>query len=273
MKLSLDSPQVMSIINATPDSFFEESRNLDSRSLEISIQRAVEEGADILDIGGYSSRPGAAEVPEQEEIRRVLRAVTIARNIAPEIPISIDTFRSSVVKAVVGEIGKIVVNDISAGELDDQMIQTVADLRLPYIAMHMRGTPQNMQHHSEYDNVCDSVIAYLKHKAEELEAVGIQQVILDLGFGFAKTLEQNYQLLGALPQLTSLGYPVLAGLSRKSMIYNALNISPNESLTGTIALNWECLRCGCKILRVHDTKPAVQTVKLFEIYEANRQSK
>ena len=273
MKLSFDHPQVMSIINVTPDSFFESSRCLDNTALEGAISKAVEEGADILDIGGYSSRPGAAEVSEQEEIERVLRGAVIARNIAPEIPISIDTFRSSVVKAVYDEIGDIIINDISAGELDNQMVQTVADLHLPYIAMHMRGNPQNMQRLTHYRNIGNSVIEHLKHKAELLTDAGIEQIILDPGFGFAKTLEQNYQLLGALPELTAIGYPVLAGISRKSMIYNALNISPNESLTGTIALNWECLRGGCKILRVHDTQPAVQTIKLFEIYEANRQSK
>ena len=273
MILSLDKPQVMTIINVTPDSFFEDSRCVDRCAIEQRIRKAVEEGCDILDIGGYSSRPGAAEVSVEEEIERVLMGVRVARDIAPEIPVSIDTFRSAVVEAVVQEFGEIVVNDISAGELDNNMISTVAQYRLPYVAMHMRGTPQSMQGLAEYEDVGRSVALALKNKAEELTQAGVAQIILDPGFGFAKTLEQNYQLLRSLPEITALGYPVLAGVSRKSMIYKVLNINPQESLTGTIALNWECLRAGCKILRVHDTLPAVQTIKLFEIYEGNRQSK
>ncbi len=270
MQLSFDTPQVMTIVNVTPDSFFGGSRTITPEAISQKIQQAVEEGCDIIDIGGYSSRPDAADVTIEEEISRVSLGVAIAREIAPNTPISIDTFRAPVVRHIVERYGEVIVNDISAGNLDSQMIATVAELHLPYIAMHMRGTPQNMQQQTSYDNIVDNVVTHLKAKAIELEEAGINQIILDPGFGFAKTLEQNYQLLGALAQLTALDYPVLAGLSRKSMIYNALDITPEDSLTGTIALNWECLRCGCKILRVHDTKQAVQTIKLFLTYEANR---
>lgn len=273
MRLDVTTPKVMSIINVTPDSFFAESRCIEPSIIERKIHKAIEEGCDILDIGGYSSRPGAAEVTVNEEIERVLMGATIARRIAPNTPLSVDTFRSEVVDAVVKEAGEVIVNDISAGEIDDKMIPTVVQYHLPYIAMHMRGTPRTMQNFIIYDNVAEEVINFLRNKSEQLAKAGVEQIILDPGFGFAKTLKQNYQLLEALPQLVALGYPVLAGLSRKSMIYKALNTTQEESLTGTIALNWECLRCGCKILRVHDTKQALQTIKLFETYESYRQSK
>jgi dihydropteroate synthase len=238
--------------------------------IEARIRKAVSEGCDILDIGGYSSRPGAAEVPVDEECRRVAMGVEIARRVASQIPISIDTFRSEVAEHILERFGKVVINDISAGELDSRMVQVVARAGVPYIAMHMRGTPQNMQQCSDYGDVASEVIESLRCRAEWLKEQGVRQVILDPGFGFAKSLEQNYSLLARLSELTTLGYPVLAGVSRKSMIYKALNTTQEDALTGTIALNWECLRAGCRILRVHDTREAVQIVKLFQIYEANR---
>lgn len=270
MEIDLSKPVVMSIVNVTPDSFYDGCRSMDANLVEQRIHEVVDEGCDIVDIGGYSSRPGAAEVSIEEEIRRVTLGVECARRVAPELPISIDTFRSEVVSHIVRNFGEVMVNDISAGELDVRMAETVAKHKLPYIAMHMRGRPETMQSCTEYEDITAEVVEYLDRRAEWLKSMGVNNIILDPGFGFAKTLEQNYQLLHGLPHLTALGHPVLIGISRKSMIYKALDTNQQEALTGTIALHWECLRAGARILRVHDTREAVQTIKLFEIYEANR---
>lgn len=272
MEIDFSKPLVMSIVNVTPDSFYEGCRSMDADLIEQRIRSVTEQGCDIVDVGGYSSRPGAAEVSVEEEIRRVSLGVETARRIAPELPVSIDTFRSEVVESVVRNYGKVIVNDISAGELDVRMVETVARYTLPYVAMHMRGRPETMQNQTQYEDITSEVVDYLRQRAEWLKGMGINQVVLDPGFGFAKTLEQNYQLLHGLPRLTTLDYPVLVGISRKSMIYNALGVSQQEALTGTIALHWECLRSGAKILRVHDTREAVQTIKLFSTYESNNQN-
>ena len=270
MELNLDRRLVMSIVNVTPDSFYDGCRSMDVAEVERRIQTVVDEGADIVDIGGYSSRPGADVVSVEEEIRRVALGVEVARRVNPALPVSIDTFRAEVVESIVRNFGDVMVNDISAGELDERMIATVAKYDLPYVAMHMRGRPETMQGCTDYDDVTRDVVDYLSARAEQLKSRGVRRVVLDPGFGFAKTLSQNYALLHGLTYLVAVGCPVLVGVSRKSMIYKALDISQQEALTGTIALHWECLRVGARILRVHDTREAVQTIKLFETYESNR---
>lgn len=266
--LDLSQPQVMAIINITDDSFFEGSRTVDEQSIAARVKEAIASGATILDVGGYSSRPGAKELSVDEEWERVRKGLRGIKDVAADAFVSVDTFRSEVVRRAVEEFGDVIVNDISAGELDDEMIDVVAKYNLPYIAMHMRGTPQTMQSLTEYPNgVVEEVYRYFEKKVAELHSRGVSKIILDPGFGFAKTLEQNYELLGGLNRLCAMGYPVLAGVSRKSMIYKLLGVSPAESLNGTTALNWEALRQGAAILRVHDTREAVEVVNIFTEYK------
>ncbi len=265
-------PQVMAILNVTPDSFYAGSRTMASEAVERRVREAVAEGASIIDVGGYSSRPGADDVSEEEEWRRVASGIEAVRRIAPGITVSVDTFRSRVAVKAVGRFGTVIVNDISAGELDPEMIPAVARLGVPYIAMHMKGDPQTMQSQTAYRrDIVTEVVAYFETRTAQLLAAGIRRenIILDPGFGFAKTTEQNYELLAGLHRLCALGYPVLAGLSRKSMIYRVLDATPAESLAGTVALGWECLRQGAAILRVHDVREAVDTVRVFRAFEQN----
>ena len=267
------APQVMAIVNVTPDSFYAGSRTRTPETIERRILEAVGEGATILDIGGYSSRPGAAEVPVEEEWARVKAGVGAARRLAPDAVVSVDTFRSEVARRVLDAFGPVIINDISAGELDPQMLDVVARYGAPYIAMHMKGDPQTMQSLTEYRrDITTEVVFYFRERVERFLAAGIrrERIILDPGFGFAKTVDQNYELLSGLHRLCDLGFPVLAGLSRKSMIYKPLGITPEESLAGTVALGWECLRQGARILRVHDVREAADTVRLFRIYEQNK---
>lgn len=270
IKLDCFRPLIMAIVNVTPDSFYSGSRTPEKESLVSRVREVVDEGADIIDIGGYSTRPGAEEVSCEEELRRVLLGVECVRELFPNIPISIDTFRAAVVRGVVERYGAVIVNDISAGEFDSEMVAAVAELGLPYIAMHMRGTPQTMQQMVEYGDVADDIYEYFKRRCCELVDSGISKIIIDPGFGFAKSTEQNYRLLSSLNRLKDIGYPILVGLSRKSMIYKVLGVTPEESLIGTSALNWEALRQGASILRVHDVKEAVQVRRLFEIFEESR---
>ena len=235
MELKLDRRLVMSIVNVTPDSFYDGCRSMDVAEVERRIRIVVDEGADIVDVGGYSSRPGADVVSVEEEIRRVALGVEVARRVNPALPVSIDTFSAEVVESIVRNFGDVMVNDISAGELDERMIATVAKYDLPYVAMHMRGRPENMQGCTDYDDVTRDVVDYLSARAEQLKSRGVRRVVLDPGFGFAKTLSQNYALLHGLTDLVAVGCPVLVGISRKSMIYKALDISQQEALTGTIA--------------------------------------
>ena len=269
-ELDLSVPQVMAIVNITPASFFEKSRVVDDEAIEARIRQVVAEGASIIDIGGYSSRPGACDVAADEEWERVRRALIVVRRVAEDVPVSVDTFRASVAERAIEEFGAVIINDISAGEADPSMWDVVARYDVPYVAMHMRGRPETMQSCTDYDNVTRDVVEYLATRAEQLKRRGVECVVLDPGFGFAKTLSQNYELLHGLSDLVAVGCPVLVGISRKSMIYKALDISQQEALTGTIALHWECLRAGARILRVHDTREAVQTIKLFETYESYR---
>lgn len=267
-ELDLSQPQVMAIINVTDDSFFEGSRTVDEQSIAARVKEAIASGATILDVGGYSSRSGAKELSVDEEWERVRKGLRIIKDVAADAFVSVDTFRSEVVRRAVEEFGDVIVNDISAGELDDEMIDVVAKYNLPYIAMHMRGTPQTMQSLTEYPNgVVEEVCRYFEKKVAELHSRGVSKIILDPGFGFAKTLEQNYELLGGLNRLCAMGYPVLAGVSRKSMIYKLLGVTPAESLNGTTALNWEALRQGAAILRVHDTREAVEVVRILTEYK------
>lgn len=263
-ELDLSVPQVMAILNVTDDSFYAGSRNMEERAISERVVQAIEEGATIIDVGGYSTRPGAKDISLEEEWQRVERGLKCIRYISEDIAISVDTFRSGVVERAVALVGDIIVNDISAGEADTRMVDVVAHHKLPYIAMHMRGTPQTMQSMTQYEEgICESVCRYFTQRVEYLRQRGVNDIILDPGFGFAKSVEQNFELLGGLSSLSALGYPVLAGLSRKSMIYRALDITPEESLAGTVALNWEALRQGASILRVHDVREARQVIELY----------
>lgn len=263
-ELNFREPQVMAILNVTDDSFYAGSRNMEERAISERVVQAIEEGATIIDVGGYSTRPGAKDISLEEEWQRVERGLKCIRYISEDIAISVDTFRSGVVERAVALVGDIIVNDISAGEADTRMVDVVAHHKLPYIAMHMRGTPQTMQSMTQYEEgICESVCRYFTQRVEYLRQRGVNDIILDPGFGFAKSVEQNFELLGGLSSLSALGYPVLAGLSRKSMIYRALDITPEESLAGTVALNWEALRQGASILRVHDVREAKQVIELY----------
>lgn len=261
---SLDKPKIMGILNLTPDSFFEGSRvSLEEKMILNTAEKMISEGADFLDIGGYSTRSGALDISMEEEVQRVAPAISLIKREFPEILISVDTFRSGVAKHAV-ESGADLINDISAGNLDPQMLATVAKLDIPYIAMHMRGTPQTMQEETIYQDLIPEILSYFSQKLEQFRKLGIKDVIIDPGFGFAKTREQNFQLLRDLKRFNALGLPILAGVSRKSMIYKTLQISPSEALNGTTALNMFALSQGANILRVHDVKEAKETVTLFE---------
>ena len=260
---SLDSHWVMGILNITPDSFYAASRMEQPNSLLGQAEKMLADGAKILDIGGYSSRPGAAHISEAEELERVLPAIQAVVHEFPEAYLSIDTFRAEVARAAVGE-GAAIVNDISGGNLDDGMFETVATLGVPYILMHMKGTPQNMVKQSQYDHLIHDIYSYFSHKVRQLHSLGVSDVILDPGFGFAKTREQSYELLRNLGYFHNIKLPLLAGVSRKSMIYKELGITPEEALNGTTALNMIALINGASILRVHDIQPAVEAFKLFK---------
>lgn len=263
-------PQVMAILNVTPDSFYVDSRMSSDEQIEKRVRDAVDGGATIIDVGGYSSRPGADEITVDDEWGRVFRGLTVIKKIAPDIAISVDTFRGEIAERAIVNFGSLIINDISAGEADDRILDVVAKFDVPYIAMHMRGTPATMSQLVKYDNIVDEVVEYFKDRVVKLKNRGVKQIIIDPGFGFAKSLIQNYELLGGLDKLCELGFPVLIGVSRKSMIYKILDTTPQNALTGTIALNWESLRQGATILRVHDTKEAVDTVNIFKAYKYDR---
>lgn len=255
----LDSPKVMGIVNVTPDSFYSKSRTFDVDSLENRVSAMVEEGVDIIDLGAYSTRPGADEVSPDEELVRLKRGIEVVKRLAPEVPVSIDTFRASVAKACVDDMGADIINDVSGGTLDDGMAATVAQLGVPYVLMHMRGTPATMQQFTDYEGgVLADVVADLKAKMEHFQKLGCRQVILDPGFGFSKTLRQNYELMNGLSAFHELSAPLLVGISRKSMIYRLLDTTPDESLEGTTVLNTVAMLAGAHILRVHDVRAAVE---------------
>ncbi len=266
------SPQVMAIVNVTPDSFYAGSRLATEEQVVQRVAQAVSEGASIIDIGGYSSRPGAAEVSPEEEWRRAEIGLRAMRSVSQSVAVSVDTFRSEVAARALAFDESVIINDISGGDADPRIVDVAAEAGVPFVAMHMRGTPAAMQSMTDYKDVVEEVTESLRQKAEKLIERGInpERLILDPGFGFAKSAEQNFRLLAHLDKICALGFPVLSGVSRKSMIYRTLGVSPEESLAGTTALNWESLRQGATILRVHDVREAVQTVQLFEEYERNR---
>ena len=258
----LSKPKIMGIINCTPDSFYSESQIQSEKSLLVHVEKQIKEGVDIIDIGGYSSRPGAKEITIKEEIDRVLPAITSIRKEFPEIYLSLDTFRSEV--ASVGlENGINIINDISGWSIDNELFKVLDKYKCPYILMHMKGTPSTMQFETNYDNLFTSISSYFSKKLSELKSIGVNDVILDPGFGFSKTLEQNHTLLHQMNQFKILGKPLLAGVSRKSMIYKKLNIEPAEALNGTSILNTISILKGASILRVHDVKEAKEILKLL----------
>ncbi len=258
-------PQVMAIVNVTDDSFYEGSRTQSEDAIVERVREVVEQGATIVDVGGYSSRPGAKDISAEEEWQRVQRGLQAVRLVSKDVAVSVDTFRAEVAELAIREFGDVIINDISAGELSPRMIDVVAEAGVPYVAMHMRGTPQTMQQNITYsEGVVAEVCRYFEQRVEYFCERGIKDIILDPGFGFAKSAEQNFELLAHLSQLCALGYPVLAGLSRKSMIYNTLGVTAAEALAGTVALNWEALRQGATILRVHDVREAADVVQLYE---------
>lgn len=258
-----DRPQIMGILNVTPDSFYSGSHNSTDMEVCRRVEQMVAEGADFIDVGGYSSRPGAAEVTVEEEMRRVRVGVTAARRLAPQLPVSVDTFRAVVARMAVEECGADIVNDISGGALDGEMASTVAALRVPYILMHMRGTPATMQTMTGYSDVTADVIAELQESLAVFTQAGVGDLIIDPGFGFAKTLEQNYELMRNLPDMIRvLGRPVLVGVSRKSMITRLCGITAEEALPGTVALDTFAVLAGASFIRVHDVGAAVQAMRV-----------
>ncbi|TWJ02280.1 dihydropteroate synthase [Mucilaginibacter frigoritolerans] len=261
--LDLSSPKVMGIINLTPDSFFAGSRKPSTEEALRQAEKMLNEGADFLDLGAYSSRPGAEDISVQEETDRLLPVVESIVKQFPEAILSIDTFRAKVAEVVV-EAGAHIINDISGGQLDADMFATVARLQVPYILMHMRGTPQNMQQQTEYEDVFAEVYDYFANKYYELKQLGVHDVIIDPGFGFAKKREHSYALMNRLQDFNLLQLPILIGISRKKMIYGTLDITAAEALNGTTALNTIALAKGANILRVHDVKEAVEAVKIWE---------
>ncbi len=264
--IDLTIPKVMGILNITPDSFYDGGRYKDERSILIQVEKMLTEGATFIDVGAYSSRPGATVVPKEEELKRILPIVKLLTTNFPGIILSIDTFRSTVAAACLSE-GAAMINDISAGKQDEAMFSTVAEYKAPYIMMHMRGTPQNMQQQTDYDHLSVAILKYFAERIETGRAYGLHDLIVDPGFGFAKTLEQNYELLGQLELFQRLGHPILVGLSRKSMVYKLLETNAENALNGTTALHAIALSKGAKILRVHDVNEASECIKLLRQLE------
>ena len=263
--ISLSTPKVMGILNITPDSFYDGGRYKDTKSILIQVEAFLDQGATFIDIGAYSSRPGADFVSEEEELKRITPVIDLILKSFPDCKISIDSFRSKVIQKCV-EAGAVISNDISSGKLDPLMFETIAKLKVPYIMMHMKGTPQNMQKHTEYEDLVNDIYLYFSDRINRANEHGIEDLILDPGFGFSKTLEQNYKVLNKLKVFKNLNYPILSGLSRKSMIYKTLESTSGEALNGTTALNMLALTNGTNILRVHDVKEAMECIKLFNMY-------
>jgi dihydropteroate synthase len=262
--IDLSVPRVMGIINVTPDSFYKRSRFTEEEEIIRAASQMIEDGADILDIGGYSSRPGAENISPEEERSRVITAVKIINRELPEAAISIDTFRSDIAMEAVLECGAGIINDISGGEADKKMFHVVEKLQVPYIIMHMQGVPGTMQENPVYDDVIADILKWFGERIFRLQSMGINDIIIDPGFGFGKTAAHNFELLRHLGDFSIAGLPVLVGLSRKSVIWKTLGITPEEALNGTSVLNTIALMNGADILRVHDVKEAVQAVRLIE---------
>lgn len=259
---SLYEPKIMGILNVTPDSFYAESRTSDEEHIAARVQQLMDDGADMIDIGGYSSRSGADDVSPEEEMNRLRRGLRVVRRLYPEVPISVDTFRADVARMCVEEEGADIINDISGGMMDRQMFRTVARLGVPYILMHMQGTPDTMQQAPHYDNLRREVMLYFAERIDRLCQMGAKDIIVDPGFGFGKTLEHNYELFHHLDDFNLFNLPLLVGISRKSMIYKLLGGTPQTSLNGTTVLNTIALMKGVHILRVHDVKEAVEAKRI-----------
>jgi dihydropteroate synthase len=264
--LVIDKPLVMGIINVTPDSFYKGSRQQNEESILSKAKKMIEEGADIIDIGGQSTRPGSERILVKEELERVLPAIEIILKDHPDVIISIDTYQSKVAEECVNA-GAAIINDISAGNMDAAMLSTVAKLQVPYICMHLKGTPETMQQQATYDNVTREVLDFFINKIDECKQAGINDVIIDPGFGFAKTIDQNFTLLKNLFLFKMFERPIMAGLSRKATVYKTLQTTAEEALNGTTVLNTLALQNGAKILRVHDVKAAKEAITLYQKYE------
>ena len=262
--IDVSSPKVMGILNLTPDSFYDGGSYKNDSDILFKVENMLQGGATFIDVGGYSSRPNAELISEEEELNRIVPIVELLLKTFPEILLSIDTFRSRVAKACI-ESGASMINDISAGKLDESMLKTIAKLHVPYIMMHMRGTPQNMQKLTHYDNLVKDILLYFSDRIQAAKALGIADIIVDPGFGFSKTITQNFELLNRINLFKMLELPILVGLSRKSMIYKSLDITANEALNGTTVLNTIALQKGANIIRVHDVKEAVECVRLFNL--------
>ena len=260
--LDLSTPCVMGILNITPDSFYSGSRMQTEAEIAGRVTQIIAEGAHIIDVGAYSSRSNAENVSAKEEMERLRSGLEILFKVQPDAIVSVDTFRADVARMCVEEYGVAIINDIAAGEMDEDMFRTVAQLNVPYIMMHMQGTPQNMQQHPYYDNLLKDIFQYFARKVQQLRDLGVKDMILDPGFGFGKTLEHNYELLSHLEEFRIFELPLLVGVSRKSMIYRLLGTTPQEALNGTTVLDTICLLKGANILRVHDVREAVETVKI-----------
>lgn len=261
--VEISRPMVMGILNVTPDSFYAESRcGIDEEAIAARVSAMVSEGVDMIDVGGYSSRPGADEVSAEEELCRLRTGISVVRRLAPGMVISVDTFRADVARRCIEDFGAHIINDISGGDLDPEMFETVASLKVPYVLMHMRGTPATMSGLTDYGDVTADVIGQLASKVSRLRLLGVNDVIVDPGFGFSKTMEQNYELMRNLEVFAALDAPLLVGVSRKSMIYRLLGITPEAALNATTALHAMALSKGAHILRVHDVAQAVEAVKI-----------
>lgn len=261
--LDLEVPKVMGIINITPDSFYKGSRYLTEKDILTVAVKMAEEGADILDIGGYSSRPGAEDISQQEEEMRTLTAIKLISRELPDMVLSVDTFRSQIAQQAVTECGAHIINDISGGDGDDKMFSVVEKLNVPYIMMHMKGTPSTMQNNPVYDDIVADILRWFGPRIYRLQTAGVKDLIIDPGFGFGKTIDHNFELLRRIGDFAIAGLPLLVGVSRKSMIWKTLRITADEALNGTTVLNAVALANGADILRVHDVKEAVQAVQLF----------
>ena len=261
--IDLTSPKVMGILNVTPNSFFDGGKHANEKAILIQVEKMLLEKATFIDIGGYSSKPSAEFVSEEEELHRLVPIIQKIVNVFPEVIISVDTFRSKVAKESI-ETGAALINDISAGNLDTNMMKTVAQLQVPYIMMHMKGTPQTMQSLTQYKNIVKEILFYFSEKIAQARSLGINDLILDPGFGFAKTVEQNFEVLSKLELFQMTELPLLVGVSRKSMIYKTLDTNSELALNGTTSLNTISLLKGAKILRVHDVKEAVECIKLYQ---------
>lgn len=267
--LELREPQIMGILNVTPDSFYSDSRTPDEAHITERVRQMMDEGADMIDIGGYSSRPGADDVTPEEEMDRLRRGLRIVRKLYPEVPVSVDTFRADVARMCIEEEGADIINDISGGMMDRQMFRTVARLGVPYILMHMQGTPDTMQVAPHYDNLRCEVMLYFAERIDRLCQMGAKDIIVDPGFGFGKTLEHNYELMNHLEDFAVFNLPLLVGISRKSMIYKLTGGTPQTSLNGTTVLNTISLVKGAHILRVHDVKAAVEAKQIYMAMKQN----